>query len=340
MSEHHDIVSTALETVDYSSYTTHADGSKVRESSAPEIIESLVRACDLREGMRVLEIGTGSGFSGALLGSITGLSGHVTSVDIDPGLVDRAARLHAQRGTTNVTVIVGNGYDGVTQGAPYDRIVAWTCPPELPKTWVKQLAADALIVTPLPAVPVTTGSITARIVVINGRPQVQAVMEGSFVPFHGPDGFDVSMLTLPGTQSVTVEHTTVALCTQGLTTETTHRHALGLAQSSDSGVNVDFLRSLVTDDAERLNLRWWLLSYPNAAEGFADGELFVGQATPSGAAVYELDTGTVRSTGDPVVLTDLMDSLTTWAGLDNRDVSELSIDLDATATGWSASLHA
>lgn len=333
-------VDTALNTVDYAEYTTYEDGSKVRESSAPAIIEALTRALEPAPGMRILEIGTGSGYSGALLAAITGPRGHVTSIDIDPKLVNRARNKHADTHHVNIDVICGNGYHGWETNAPYDRIVAWTCPPQLPREWTDQLAPDGVIVTPLSAVDVTTGSITAKLSVASGQPVVTHVMEGSFVPFHGPEGFDVTMLTLPGTRTVTNGGVTVQLCAQQLSADTTDTLAAGLANAAAvEDVLVDVGEHITTSEA-RTNLRWWLLAHPDAAEGFADGELFVGVATEAGAAVYELDTGTVRRTGAPELVTTLKDRLAAWTASADQTVNALTIELDETPTGWNAALHA
>jgi protein-L-isoaspartate O-methyltransferase len=85
----------------------------------------MLRLLDVQAGHRVLEVGTGSGYSTALLAHLVGPCGRVSSVDIDPDLVARAGRLLGMDGHSNVTVVHADGRLGHRPGAPYDRVVAW-----------------------------------------------------------------------------------------------------------------------------------------------------------------------------------------------------------------------
>jgi protein-L-isoaspartate(D-aspartate) O-methyltransferase len=98
--------------------------------------------------MRVLEVGTGSGYTSALLGQIVGEHGTVTSLDVAHHLVARAARKHAEHGVRNVAVYPADGFGGWEAGALYDRIIGWTTPHVLPHSWVRQVRDRAVIVTP------------------------------------------------------------------------------------------------------------------------------------------------------------------------------------------------
>lgn len=62
--------------------------------------------------MRVLEIGSGSGYTGALLSRIVGEHGKVISLDVVLGLVARAARRHSEHGVRNVAVYPTDGFGG------------------------------------------------------------------------------------------------------------------------------------------------------------------------------------------------------------------------------------
>ncbi len=75
----------------------------------PKVSARMLEALDLGAGDRVLEIGTGSGYLTALLAS---LSAHVTSVEIDRGLLDAAQRNLAKAGIANVTLANGDAHAG------------------------------------------------------------------------------------------------------------------------------------------------------------------------------------------------------------------------------------
>lgn len=92
----------------------------------------MCRLLDVEPGMRVLEVGTGSGYSGALLGRLTGPTGRVTSLDVDASLIQRAGAKHAEHGIDNVTVHLADGFAGWAADTPYHRIIAWATPHLLP----------------------------------------------------------------------------------------------------------------------------------------------------------------------------------------------------------------
>ncbi|MGK4909197.1 protein-L-isoaspartate O-methyltransferase family protein [Streptomyces albus] len=123
--------------------------------SCPVVIHRDLTTLDVHEGMNVAEFGTGSGYSGALLASLVGAAGTVTSLDMDAYLVRWASLIHHERGLHNVRCHVADGIAGFPENAPYDGMVAWCTPPLLPRTWVDQVTDGGLIVAPLPiaAVP-------------------------------------------------------------------------------------------------------------------------------------------------------------------------------------------
>lgn len=115
-------------------------------SSQPSIMASMIEALDIEPGHRVLEIGTGTGYNAALLAYLTGDSHLVTSIDIDPRLVQQARNALDRAGIKGVHTIVGDGYQGYQQNAPYDRVIATASAPTLPPEWYKQLAPGGRLV--------------------------------------------------------------------------------------------------------------------------------------------------------------------------------------------------
>lgn len=153
-------VTAALAAVDEDYYTLRPDGKLVTQSTAAFAIAETLERLDVRSGMRVLEIGTGSGFSSALLSEIVGPEGRVVSVDVVAELGGRARALHTSQGRTNVDLITGDGMLGAPGYGEFDRIVAWTTPELVPEAWVGQSVLEAVVVTPVETTPrVRTGMI-------------------------------------------------------------------------------------------------------------------------------------------------------------------------------------
>ena len=98
----------------------------------------MLEALDLRDGHRVLEIGTGTGYNAALLSHRLG-GEHVVSIDIDPDLVRTAEQRLKELGHFP-TLVTGDGQAGVPDHGPYDRIIATCAVPEIPLAWIEQLA--------------------------------------------------------------------------------------------------------------------------------------------------------------------------------------------------------
>ncbi|MFF5565861.1 methyltransferase domain-containing protein [Streptomyces sp. NPDC012623] len=112
-------------------------------SSMPSVMLEMLGLLDVTAGHRVLELGSGTGYNAALLAHRLG-SGRVTTVDIDPVLVERAAaRLRAAGLTPRVEC--GEGEKGWPGGAPYDRVIATYTVPEIPYAWLEQAPAGRIV---------------------------------------------------------------------------------------------------------------------------------------------------------------------------------------------------
>ena len=99
--------------------------------------------------MRVLEVGAGSGYNAAILSELTGVDGHVISVDIDFSLVADAKRNLAAAGFEAVEVACCDGSMGYSQRALYDRIIVTADARDVSPHWVEQLAEGGVLVAPL-----------------------------------------------------------------------------------------------------------------------------------------------------------------------------------------------
>jgi protein-L-isoaspartate O-methyltransferase len=117
-------------------------------SSAPRVMTKMLDLLDVREGMRILEIGAGTGYNAALMAQ-KATSGHVTTIEVDAGIAEHARTTLGKTGLP-VTVITGDGTLGYPENAPYDRVVATAGARRVPYTWVEQAnRSGGRIVLPL-----------------------------------------------------------------------------------------------------------------------------------------------------------------------------------------------
>ncbi len=121
--------------------------------SAPHMVALMTELLEVEPGMRVLEIGTGSGYQAAILAYIVSQGdGHVYTVERVPQLAHRAARNILKTSHTlyqHVTIVVGDGSEGLPQFAPYDRIIVTAAAPDIPKPLVDQLKPGGIMVIPV-----------------------------------------------------------------------------------------------------------------------------------------------------------------------------------------------
>jgi protein-L-isoaspartate(D-aspartate) O-methyltransferase len=130
--------------------TTKRDGNGLAVSSvsAARIQAFMLEQAGIEPGMRVLEVGSG-GYNAALIAELVGPAGGVTTVDIDPDVTDRAARLLAEAGYGQVRVVTADGTGGLAEHAPYDRIIVTVEAADIAPAWVRQLADGGRLVLPL-----------------------------------------------------------------------------------------------------------------------------------------------------------------------------------------------
>ena len=125
---------------------------EMSSTSQPALVAQMLTHLELRRGMRVLEIGAGTGWNAALTGHVVGPKGHVTSIELEANLSRRARRGLRRAGVKNVRVITGDGADGDPRGAPFDRIVTTVGVPDIFPSWVEQLSEGGVLLVTLQAV--------------------------------------------------------------------------------------------------------------------------------------------------------------------------------------------
>jgi len=107
-------------------------------------------ALELRQGMKVLEVGAGSGYHAATIAEIVGDKGHVFTVEYVDKLVAIARNNLSRAGYADrVTLVQGDGSLGYSQLAPYDRILVTAAAPKTPPALLEQLKHDGILVIPV-----------------------------------------------------------------------------------------------------------------------------------------------------------------------------------------------
>ncbi len=114
--------------------------------SSPYIVARMTEQLDPQSDDRILEIGTGSGYQAAVLSPLVK---EVFSIEIVPGLGTRARETLKRLGYRNVSVRIGDGYQGWEQHAPYDKIIVTCSPEDVPAPLVAQLVEGGRLVIPV-----------------------------------------------------------------------------------------------------------------------------------------------------------------------------------------------
>ena len=149
----------AFETVDRSGFVPRERASDAygdrpvgipegQTTSQPSLIARMIEAAAPASDHKVLEVGTGLGFQTALLAR---LAGRVVSIERFASLAEAATRNIEAAGIDNALVIVGDGWRGVPEHAPFDSIVVSAAATEVPPALGEQLAEGGRLVIPVKA---------------------------------------------------------------------------------------------------------------------------------------------------------------------------------------------
>jgi protein-L-isoaspartate(D-aspartate) O-methyltransferase len=114
--------------------------------SQPYIVALMLDLLQLEPSSKVLEIGTGSGYQTAVL---TQLAAHVYSVERHPELARQAADTLSRLGLSNVTVVTGDGSQGLAEYAPFDAIVVSAAASQVPPALFEQLREGGRMIIPV-----------------------------------------------------------------------------------------------------------------------------------------------------------------------------------------------
>ncbi len=116
--------------------------------SQPLVVGLMTQALELTDRMKVLEIGTGSGYQTAVLSKI---ARRVYTVERHTGLLKEAERRLAALRVTNVTTRAGDGSLGWKEQAPFQRIMVTAAAADIPPVLIEQLAPGGIMIVPIGA---------------------------------------------------------------------------------------------------------------------------------------------------------------------------------------------
>jgi protein-L-isoaspartate(D-aspartate) O-methyltransferase len=152
--------------------------------SQPWIVAAICQALNLDGGERVLEIGTGSGYSAAVLSR---LATEVISIERVAMLAAGAERVLTELGVENVEVIVADGSVGDPSRAPFDAIAVHATAPAPPPSLFAQIAVGGRVV-----IPIASGEVDLLTVFERDAEGISHRIIGPcrFVPLIGDEAFD------------------------------------------------------------------------------------------------------------------------------------------------------
>lgn len=126
---------------------TGGEGEFTSSISAPGVVTAFLDLLDVRDHQRVLEIGTGTGWTAALLSWRVGAA-NVSTIEVDAAVASQAAANLKAAGFAP-RLLVGDGADGSTHDGPYDRIHVTCGVARVPPAWLSLVRPGGVIVLPL-----------------------------------------------------------------------------------------------------------------------------------------------------------------------------------------------
>ncbi len=163
--------------------------------SAPHMVLIMTDRLKVSPGMKVLEVGTGSGYQAAILSELIsgengGKEGMVITIERIKELAEFAYDNLKKTGyIKNVKIIVGDGSKGYPELAPYDRIIVTAAAPKVPRSLIEQLKPGGIMVIPV-------GDLYYQDLLIitkkeDGRLMKRKDVPCVFVPLIGEEGWSI-----------------------------------------------------------------------------------------------------------------------------------------------------
>ncbi len=179
----HKFVEAALASQAYSDYPLPIG--ERQTISQPYIVAAMSEALQLKGDEKVLEVGSGSGYQAAILAL---LADQVFSVERIPALARRARLVLNQNGFSKVNIRLTDGTYGWEEEAPFEGILITAGAPEIPDSYIKQLAVGGRLVIP---VGDRGSQILKRVTKLSeGDCRVENLLDCRFVPLIGAKGWE------------------------------------------------------------------------------------------------------------------------------------------------------
>jgi protein-L-isoaspartate(D-aspartate) O-methyltransferase len=119
-------------------------------NSQPSTVRAMLRLLDVQPGQKVLDVGCGSGWTTALLARLTGPTGRVLGVELEPDLVEFGSDNLDRAGVPWASIHEAKpGVLGLPDAAPFHRILVSAMARELPDELVAQLHTGGVMVVPV-----------------------------------------------------------------------------------------------------------------------------------------------------------------------------------------------
>jgi protein-L-isoaspartate(D-aspartate) O-methyltransferase len=160
--------------------------------SQPWIVAAIAQALGLSGRERVLDVGSGSGYSSAVLAR---LGGEVVGIERVEELAVRSRQVLRELGVANAEIVAGDGSEGLPERAPFDSIAVHATAPGAPRALLEQLTVGGRLVVPIATDRADMLTVFRRnaeeIDPATGEGLEQATLGATrFVPLIGRAGFD------------------------------------------------------------------------------------------------------------------------------------------------------
>jgi len=154
--------------------------------SQPSTVVAMTEALEVKEGDKVLEIGSGSGWQAAILSHLAGGKGKVYTIEIIEELAEFAKSNLKKLGIKNVEVFEKDGSEGLKEKAPFDRIIVTAACPDIPKPLIEQLKDGGMMVIPVGNLYLQDMFVVKK---FKGKIEKKSIGSFMFVPLVGKYGF-------------------------------------------------------------------------------------------------------------------------------------------------------
>lgn len=173
-------------------------GVQLSSVSAPQIQALMLEQAQIRPGMKVLEVGSG-GLNAAYIAELVGPDGAVTTVDIDPEVTERAARLLVENGYDRVRVATVDAAELIADLGQVDVIMVTAGAWDIPPAWIDQLKPGGRLVVPLRMRGLTR---TVAFTRVGDHLESESAKICGFVPMQGSSAHQEELLLVTGTAEI------------------------------------------------------------------------------------------------------------------------------------------